>query len=480
MTLTAEQIDWAAVSRDFASRFKSAEEAKKAVLEPWLPLIPPTCVLTPQGEIEPKLSKYLPDTHRNPFPQQIQFLRLAEQDVFYGGGAGGGKSIALLIAAAQFLEVPGYTALVLRRTYAELSLPGALMDVANSWWPQYRRKDGKEYWFPTENGQAPARLVFGFLETSKDLDRYQSSEFHYIGIDEVTEFAEADFAFMWSRLRNPPKGVPLRMRCASNPNGIGRLWVKKRYVDKATRGDRIFVPSLAKDNPYLREREQYEENLATQLGPVRAAQLLRGDWEIQANGMFMRQWFKIIDVAPSQMRFCRYWDLAATEPNDENDPDYTVGALVGQYGKDFVIADIRRARLTSRGVEDLILQTARTDRTTYGNTVVRMEQEPGASGVRVIDDYTRLLAGYDFRGDRVTGPKEIRANALAAQAERGNVCMLSGHWNKDALDEFEVFPGGGHDDIVDACTGAFNELTGVPPVNTRGIFMVGERLRPDW
>ena len=102
------------------------------------------------------------------------------------------------------------------------------------------------------------------------------------------------------------------------------------------------------------------------------------------------------------------------------------------------------------------------------------------SGVKVIADYTSFLAGYDFKGDKVTGPKEIRANALASQAEAGNVHMLAAHWNKDALDEFQLFPGGGHDDIVDACTGAFNELTGVPPINTKAIFMVGERLRPDW
>src|SRR4029079_168787 len=178
----------------------------------------------------------------------------------------------------------------------------------------------------------------------------------------------------------------LPMRCASNPNGPGRLWVKKRYVDAKTREDRVFVPSLAEDNVYLREREQYERNLATELGPVRSAQLLKGDWEIQATGMFMRQWFKIIDVAPSQMRFCRYWDLAGTESNGNNDPDYTVGALVGQHGKDFVIIDVQRVRLTSKGVEDLILQTARLDRDRYGHVVIRMEQEPGASGIRVIDD----------------------------------------------------------------------------------------------
>jgi predicted phage terminase large subunit-like protein len=312
------------------------------------------------------------------------------------------------------------------------------------------------------------------------LDRYQSAEFHYIGIDEVTEFSESDFMFMWSRLRNPPAGVPLRMRSASNPNGVGRLWVKKKYVDATTREDRVFVPSFIDDNEYLREDAAYKENLA-KLNTVRREQLLHGNWEIQATGKFQRHWFKILDVIPiDRVTWVRYWDLAATEPKGDADPDWTVGALMGHFGREYFIADIQRHRLTPHKVEQLVLQTAKTDRQTYGHVRIRMEQEPGSSGVKVIADYLALLAGYDFKGDKVTGPKEIRANFLASQAEGGNVYMLAAHWNKDALDEFDVFPGGGHDDIVDACTGAFNELTGVPPINTKQIIMVGERLRPDW
>jgi hypothetical protein len=37
------------------------------------------------------------------------------------------------MAALQYINVPGYSALLLRRTYSDLSLPGALMDRSHQW-----------------------------------------------------------------------------------------------------------------------------------------------------------------------------------------------------------------------------------------------------------------------------------------------------------------------------------------------------------
>jgi hypothetical protein len=54
-------------------------------------------------------------------------------EALYGGAAGGGKSTALLMGALLYVDVPGYSALILRRTYTDLALPGALMDVAHEW-----------------------------------------------------------------------------------------------------------------------------------------------------------------------------------------------------------------------------------------------------------------------------------------------------------------------------------------------------------
>ena len=48
---------------------------------------------------------------------------------------------------------------------------------------------------------------------------------------------------------------------------------------------------------------------------------------------------------------------------------------------------------------------------------------------------------------------------LSAAAEAGNVKLVIGDWNKDFLDEAEVFPNGRHDDMVDAVSGALTMIT---------------------
>ena len=165
----------------------------------------------------------------------------------------------------------------------------------------------------------------------------------------------------------------------------------------------------------------------------------------------------------------RRWDMAATEAKPGKDPDWTVGLKLGKSANNVLyILDVRRVRSSSNATEQLIKQTAQLD----GKYVkVRMEQEPGSSGITVIDDYRRrVLMGYDFAGIPSTGPKELRANPVASQAEAGNIKIVRAPWNVALLDELELFPSGSHDDQVDALSGALEDLSGIrehPP------FMVG-------
>ncbi len=414
---------------------------------------------------------YIP---HKPTAKQLAFLLLTNQEALYGGAAGGGKSDALLMGALQYVDVPGYSALLLRRSYTDLALPGALMDRAKTWlMPSIARwRDGMKSWqFPSG-----ATLTFGYLERPGDEYRYQSTEFQFIGFDELTQFSESQYRYLFSRLRRAKNvDVPLRMRSASNPGGLGHEWVRERFIDaQGSIESRIFIPASLPDNPFL-DQEAYLESL-NQLDPVTRQQLLEGDWTArQAGSLFKREWFPVVDELPVHMnRSVRYWDLAATPVRGRNDPDYTAGVRV-DYGADglYYVVDVQRMRGTPGEVEALIRQTAMID---GRETQIYIEQEPGSSGVNTIYHYvTRVLADFTVRGHRATGSKVVRAGPVSSQAEVGNIRLFRGTWLGPFLDEVEAFPLGSHDDQVDGLSGAFTWLRGMRPVEPLVHQLVGAR-----
>src|SRR5437016_4103882 len=80
--------------------------------------------------LKPRPPLYCP--HEPTLRQQV-FLRSEALEVLFGGHAGGGKSDALLMAALQWVDTPGYAAIIFRNTFADLALPGSLMDRSHDW-----------------------------------------------------------------------------------------------------------------------------------------------------------------------------------------------------------------------------------------------------------------------------------------------------------------------------------------------------------
>jgi predicted phage terminase large subunit-like protein len=162
----------------------------------------------------------------------------------------------------------------------------------------------------------------------------------------------------------------------------------------------------------------------------------------------------VIDQVPegASIAWCRGWDLAAT-----TEGDWTVGALVGRYSRDggsrYVLADVVRVRGTPDHVRDLILKTAQRD----GRGVkISLPEDPGQAGKAQAQSMVAMLAGYIVDVKNQRGSKEVRAEPLASAANVGLVSFVRGAWNAAALDELRSFPGGRHDDIVDAMASAFN------------------------
>lgn len=250
-----------------------------------------------------------------PWLKQRIFLELDCLEALYGGAAGGGKSQALLMAALQYVHLPGYAALILRRDTQRLSLAGGLIPRSHEWLASTEATwsgTHKRWTFPT--GAEPATLTFGYLRDRQDKYRYGSSEFQFIAFDELTEFPLDDYLFLFSRLRRK-RGLdaPLRMRSASNPGGPGHLWVRSRFIhpdhlmgiaankaqpDVIWQDKVAYVPARIGDNPALHE-EEYRQTLV-HLPPIVRERLMNGDWTIQEQGLIQNDWLRYFQVTGSR------------------------------------------------------------------------------------------------------------------------------------------------------------------------------------
>ena len=220
-----------------------------------------------------------------PFQQQMYFLSDVREELMYGGMAGGGKSDALLMSALMYCdynpndEPVTYDALILRRTLDDLEMPNAILDRAKQWLLPFEDKGLLTYKdikkkFTFVNG---ATLTFRYLAHNNDLNKYQGAELQFVGFDELTQFPENQYLYLHSRLRKTEDNpIPLRMRGASNPGGVGHDWVKARFISPDS--PCAYIPSAYTDNPYL-NHDEYGKQL-DKLDELTKQQLKYGNWDI--------------------------------------------------------------------------------------------------------------------------------------------------------------------------------------------------------
>lgn len=228
-----------------------------------------------------------------PTDKQAEFLAASEQEVLYGGAAGGGKSDALVIDALGLaqgaIEWGGYRAVIFRRSFPELR---ELIDRTRAIYPiavpgaVYRESD-REWTFPSG-----AKIEFGYLESDGDRFRYQGRQYQYIGWDELTQWpTDAGYKYLLSRLRTVNPDIQCFVRSTCNPGGAGHEWVRKYFgiaddgaptkVDVEVEGrvmSRRFIPARLADNPHL-ANSGYRERLMT-LSEAEMKALLYGRWDI--------------------------------------------------------------------------------------------------------------------------------------------------------------------------------------------------------
>lgn len=171
-------------------------------------------------------------------------------------------------------------------------------------------------------------------------------------------------------------------------------------------------------------------------------------------------WLKIIDSIPDEelrlLRRARIWDFAATEGGG----DYTAGSLCAynKHNSHFYLENVKRGQYSPEQIETLIRTTAIAD----GEDVkIYLEQEPGASGLALIEHYQRnVLPEFIVEAIPAVKNKLVRAQPYLAAAEGGKVYLLAGVWNDPYKKEFDSFPGGDYDDQVDTSAAGYQKLSG--------------------
>lgn len=318
--------------------------------------------------------------------------------------------------------------------------------------------------------------------------------------DELTHFSEKQFFYMLSRNRSTC-GVKPYVRATCNPDadswvakfiawwidpdtgypikersGVKRyftrvddtvIWgdtaeecAEKSGVDISLCKSVTFIASSIHDNKALLEADPSYLASLNALSLVERERLLNGNWKIKpAAGLyFPRSGIRIVNTIPDKLvTTVRAWDLAATEITTSNkDPDRTCGTLWGRMRNgQYIILDGKRVAKNAANVRDLIVSTAKQDKTIYGTSKIFIPQDPGQAGKDQSRSYSKILTGYSFMSNPVTGNKITRAEPMAAQWQNGNIYMLEGEWNKPYLDEMDGFPDLLHDDYVDSSSDGF-------------------------
>lgn len=318
--------------------------------------------------------------------------------------------------------------------------------------------------------------------------------------DELTHFSEKQFFYMLSRNRSTC-GVKPYVRATCNPDadswvakfiawwidpetgypikersGVKRyftrvddtvIWgdtaeecAEKSGVDISLCKSVTFIASSIYDNKALLAADPSYLASLNALSLVERERLLNGNWKIKpAAGLyFPRNGIRIVKTIPDKLlTSVRAWDLAATEITTSNkDPDRTCGTLWGRMRNgQYIILDGIRVAKNAANVRDLIVSTAKQDKTMYGTSKIFIPQDPGQAGKDQSRSYAKILTGYSFMSNPVTGNKITRAEPMAAQWQNGNIYMLEGEWNKPYLDEMDGFPDLLHDDYVDSSSDGF-------------------------
>ena len=440
-------------------------------------------------------------------PKQWLFLESKADITIYGGAAGGGKTHSVLCDPLKRKDNGRFSAVIFRRTMPDITRPGAMWDESAKIYPDFQGEpnlSAHSWTFPSG-----MKITFAGLQYDQDLTSWRGAQIPAIYFDQLETFTRQQFFYMLSRNRSTCGVRPyVRATCNPEPGWLADFlswWIAEDGYADLSRAGKIrwminientlywsdtaeelkerfpeslplsvtFIPATIYDNQILlKENPGYLANLQG-LSKVDRERLLGdadrgGNWKIkpEAGLLFNRSWFPIVKEwnRNEPWTFVIRWDFAATEQSLKNDdPDFTAWCVMGKNAQthEFLILEAGQKRLSPSAVYDEFRSRCefwRDRLNEYGLRLkVRWEIEPGSASKREARTFAGMVQWADARGIPSRGSKIERARPMAAQAEHGFVSVLKGDWNDAWLNHMHSQPAE-HDDMMDAATGAFDDL----------------------
>ena len=207
--------------------------------------------------------------------------------------------------------------------------------------------------------------------------------------------------------------------------------------------------------------KQWYTSEAAILGTYGTASLLQCNPTLRSGNQLRTDKMQYYTELPKGIPLTRGWDLASSEAQRISDnPDYTASIRLGvkwlptavddEHVPILYIDDFTIGRYEARKRNKIIRDTAIADGTIKLGIEDFGAYKDAATTLKDVLKGLRAVHGVHLPGDKVT-----KADAIEPAFEAGNVFMRRASWNQMLLQFLQEFPGGAHEDPVDALIVAF-------------------------
>jgi len=329
-------------------------------------------------------------------PKQKQAFNILQDkehtELFYGGGAGGGKSyLGCMWLILSCLMYPGTRWLMGRARLKSLKESTFLsfLGVLKDWglkkdvdW-KYNAMEGAVHF---SNSSSVYLKDLFLYPTDPEFDSLGSTEYTGAFMDEVSEISEKAKMIVMSRLRFKLDEYDLvpKLLMASNP---AKNWAYKEYWRPWTEDKlepyREFIPALVGDNPFM--SRFYVENLK-KLDKNSRERLLFGNWNYSDDPAKLFEYDKILDLFTNNIFIPTHADNYISCDVARFGMDKTVVIVWREWHIEKIVT---RPKSSVKEVVEILDQLARDYQVPHSNIVI---DEDGVGGGVV--DYMENCRGF--------------------------------------------------------------------------------------